>query len=69
MDDYIKQEEEKITMEITKQQARDFAYLISECLPQMATRSKLRWIYGQLKLCDEFLKAAGMEGLEGSYYG
>lgn len=72
MDDNIKHEEKKVTIEITKEQVEDLVFLYETEFLNMIRNDEdidnLRWVYKHLKLYDTLLKAAGQEGLEGSCY-
>jgi len=62
-------EEKKVTIEITKEQAEDLAFLYETEFLNMIRNDEdidnLRWVHKHLKLYDMILKAAGQEGLDG----
>lgn len=61
--------EEKVTIEITRDQAEDLAFMYEIEFLDMIRNDEgidnLRWVRERLKLYDKLLRASGKEGLGG----
>jgi len=61
--------EEKITIEITRSQAEDLAFMYEieflDVIRNDEGIDNLRWVHEHLKLYDKLLRASGKEGLGG----